>query len=166
MRRGRLSAVTPTRGGGCLTGVMRRSKIKGEIRVGTGGSRGNGQWRRMISRFRRHKLIAVRDGVLTALVGFGCGSAFAFKAAIRGLLARCSSREAVERSHEQNNCDQCDRNVNATPHSNPVTNTNASWTAPGGPWPAPALPRGAGSIGRFKVSQRPPSPFSRVMPPA
>jgi hypothetical protein len=74
------------------------------------------QWIRMVSCFRRHKLIAVRHGVLTAIVGFGCRDALAFETALRGLLARCSSREAVKRPDEQNDCHQANRDVRATVH--------------------------------------------------
>jgi hypothetical protein len=74
------------------------------------------QWIRMVSCFRRHKLIAVRHGVLTAIVGFRCGSAFAFKTTIRRLLARSPSREAVKRPDEQNDCHQANRDVRATVH--------------------------------------------------
>ena len=77
------------------------------------------QWIRMVSCFRRHKLIAVRHGVLTAIVGFGCRGALAFKTAIRGLLARCSS-EAIERPDKQKNCYQADRHVNTASHSIPA----------------------------------------------
>jgi len=84
------------------------------------------QWIRMVSCFRRHKLIAVRHGVLTAIVGFGCRDALTFKTAIRGLLARCSSREAVKRPDKQKNCYQSDRNVNAALHLNSQTSTNAA----------------------------------------
>jgi hypothetical protein len=67
---------------------------------------------RMVSCFRRHKLIAVRHAVLTAIVGFGCRDALAFETALRGLLARCSSREAIERPDKQENCYQTDRHMN------------------------------------------------------
>src|ERR1700674_307424 len=77
----------------------------------------------MVSCFRRHKLIAVRQRVLTAIVGFGCRDALAFETALRGLRARCSSREAIERPDKQKNCYQADRHVNTASHSIPAYQT-------------------------------------------
>ena len=75
------------------------------------------QRRGMVSRFRLHKRGTVGHRIPAALVGFRCGSALAFEAALRGLLTGCSSSKAVERPDKQKNCYQADRNVNATAHS-------------------------------------------------
>ena len=70
----------------------------------------------MVSCFRRHKLIAVWHGVLAAIVGFGCGSAFALETAIRSLLIKPSAGEAVEGPNEQKNCYEGDGDLTTTKH--------------------------------------------------
>jgi hypothetical protein len=70
----------------------------------------------MVSRLRRHQLAGVWGRVPAAFVRVRRRSAFAFEAAIRGLLVRRSSREAVERPDKQNDRHQADHDVNATSH--------------------------------------------------
>jgi hypothetical protein len=71
----------------------------------------------MVRRFRRHKLLAAWKRAFTAIVRARGRNALALFATVRGFLGELSAAEAVERLHEQEDCYEADRDVNATSHS-------------------------------------------------
>jgi len=72
----------------------------------------------MIRGLGRQKMIAALDGSFTAVVGIR-RRAFPLVAAIRSLLIELPTGEAVERSHQQKNCQEDNGNVNASTHRLP-----------------------------------------------
>ena len=71
----------------------------------------------MMRRFGCHKLLAARKGAFAAIVCIRRWNAFAPFAALRGFLGELSAAEAVERLQEQEDCDDANRDVNATTHT-------------------------------------------------
>jgi hypothetical protein len=63
-----------------------------------------------------HRLAAIREGCPAAVVCLCGRSAFAFEAALGCFARRTSEREAIERSDQQNHCDQADHDLNPSPH--------------------------------------------------
>ena len=72
---------------------------------------------RMVRRFGRHELPAARKSAFAAVVRVRRGKALALFAAIRGFLGELSAAKAIERLQKQEDCDDANRNVNATAHS-------------------------------------------------
>ena len=72
---------------------------------------------RMIRRFGRHKLLAARNGAFAAIVRIRRRNTFALLAAFRGFLGEWPATETVERLQEQEDCDDANRDVNATTHT-------------------------------------------------
>jgi hypothetical protein len=70
----------------------------------------------MLGGFRRHKPVAIRDGILAARVGVGRWAAFPLQAAVRHVAARSAGRDAFKRPEKQDRDHQANRDVKSTPH--------------------------------------------------
>jgi len=75
------------------------------------------QRRGMVGRLGRRKLVIVRGSLLTALIGFRCGSALTLQAALHRLPLRGAAVEAIKGPEQQNHGHQSDRDVKAPSHS-------------------------------------------------
>jgi len=71
----------------------------------------------MIRRFGHYKLLAAGKSSLAAFVRVRRRNAFAFFAAIRCFLSELPAAEAVKWPHEQDDCYEANRYVNAAMHS-------------------------------------------------
>jgi len=84
----------------------------------------------MIRRFGRHQLLATRNGAFAAIVRIRRRNTFALLAAVRGFLREWPAAEAVECFQKQEDCDNANRNVNATTHSLAYQDTRSRHVIP------------------------------------